>query len=129
MYQAYANEEYYKSTYGGISIPDEQLARQLKLASRHVDTLTYNRIVGNYDNLTEFQKEIVSEVCCRLAEFEYENSDMLSSILQSYSLNGASVSFGPNWNIYIQGGVAIPRDVYLFLSQTGLCTANLGGRL
>lgn len=127
MHQAYADKDYYLNVYGGISISEQNADLALKQASRHIDTLTYNRIVAKgLVNLSDYQREIVQEVCCQLAEFEQENADMLNSILQSYSLNGASVSFGSSWHIYIQSGVALPRDLYTTLCQTGLCTANLG---
>ncbi|MGN0987403.1 MAG: hypothetical protein ACI4OO_06150, partial [Otoolea sp.] len=70
---------------------------------------------------TEFQQEIIQEVVCQQAEFEYENEDEINTILQSYSLNGASVQFGQSWNVYTDKGVAMKRDVYALLSQTGLC--------
>ena len=37
---------YYKNVYGGDAIADEFLNKALKTASRHIDTLTYNRIAG-----------------------------------------------------------------------------------
>ena len=41
----------------------------------HIDTLTYNRIVGrDFENLTKFQQDIIKEVVCKLADFEYEIS-------------------------------------------------------
>ena len=36
----------------------------------------YNRIVGKgFDNLTNFQKDIIQRVCCQFAEFKFENAD------------------------------------------------------
>lgn len=35
-----------KNVYGGDVIADEFLNKALKTASRHIDTLTYNRIAG-----------------------------------------------------------------------------------
>lgn len=123
----YADVEYYKETYGGTSIPDDALERALKQASRHIDTLTYNRIVGaGFDHLTPFQQNIIKEVCCTLADFEYENEDMLNSVLQSYAINGVSMAFGSGWNVVCQNGVAIRRDTYEYLAQTGLCCRSLG---
>ena len=57
-YIPYATELYYESGYGGSLIPGDSLRRLLIQASRHIDTLTYNQIVGRgFDNLTEFQKK------------------------------------------------------------------------
>ena len=97
--------------------------KSLKKASRHIDTLTFNRIQGiGFDNLTEFQKEIIKEVTCELANFEYENEDVITSVLSSYSINGVSMAFGDSWNVKVFKGVAIPTELYETLSQTSLCT-------
>ena len=122
MYEPYVTPEYYKQIYKGSTIPDEELGQALRLASRHIDSLTYNRIVGRgFSGLTEFQQEIIQEAVCQQADFEYENADEINTVLSSYSLNGASVQFGSSWNVYTEKGVAIKRDLYAFLSQTGLC--------
>lgn len=121
-YEPYVTPEYYRETYGGSQIPENELERALTQASRHIDSLTYNRIVGRgFSNLTVFQQDVIREVVCQQADFEYENADEINTILSSYSLNGASVQFGSSWNVYTEKGVAIKRDVYAFLSQTGLC--------
>lgn len=121
-YESYVTEDYYKSTYKGKSLPNDEVEKHLKQASRHIDSLTYNRIVGRgFSNLTEFQQDVIKEVCCQQAEFEYENADEISTILSSYSINGVSAQFGSSWNVYTDKGVAIKRDVYALLEQTGLC--------
>lgn len=125
-YIPYATEVYYESVYGGSLIPGDSLHRLLVQASRHIDTLTYNRIVGRgFDNLTEFQKNVIQEVVCRQAEFEYENADEISSVLSSYSINGVSAQFGSSWNVFTDRGVAMKRDDYALLCQTGLCCGLL----
>lgn len=125
-YIPYATERYYESNYGGSLISEDSLRRFLMQASRHIDTLTYNRIVGQgFDNLTEFQKNVIQEVVCRQAEFEYENADEISSILSSYSINGVSAQFGSSWNVFTDRGIAMKRDDYALLCQTGLCCGLL----
>lgn len=125
-YEPYADAAYYQTVHNG-DIPEEELKKALKKASRHIDVLTYNRIVGKgFGRLTEFQQEVIRDVCCELADFEYENEDMISSILQSYSINGVSMTFGEGWNLVCKNGVAIKKDTYEFLCQAGLCTARLG---
>lgn len=125
-YEPYVNADYYRDTYKGSAVPDENLDKAFKTASRHIDSLTYNRIVGRgFSNLTDFQKEIIQEVCCLQAEFEYENADLIESVLKSYSINGVSMSFGESWNVKVENGVAIRRDVYDMLCQTGLCCRRL----
>jgi TRAP-type mannitol/chloroaromatic compound transport system substrate-binding protein len=118
-YTAYATVEEYTQL-----LPDavEVTASDLRQASRHIDSLTYNRIVAaGFENLTEFQQEIIKEVCCRQAQFEVENEDAISSVLSSYSINGVSMNFGSSWNVFTEHGVAMRRDVYSLLQQTGLC--------
>lgn len=108
-------------------IPEEELERRLKAASRHIDSLTYNRIVSRgFSMLSEFQQETIREVVCQQAEFEYENADEISTILQSYSINGVSAQFGSSWNVFTEKGVAMKRDTYALLSQTGLCCRLAG---
>lgn len=46
---------------------------------------------------------------------------MIDTVLSGYSLNGASVQFGQSWNVYADKGVAMKKDVYALLAQTGLC--------
>ena len=126
-YEPYADSDYYWGDYGGSLIPDEELDKALWQASRHIDSLTYNRIVGQgFSNLTSFQQEVIQEVVCLQADFEYENADEINTILQSYSINGVSAQFGSSWNVFTDKGVAMKRDVYALLSQTGLCCRIVG---
>ncbi len=121
-YEAYADTAYYKDIFKGTMLPEDILEKQLKQASRHIDSLTYNRIVGRgISSLTPFQQEIIKDVCCLQAEFEYENADEINTILSSYSINGVSAQFGSSWNVFMDKGIAMKRDVYSLLVQTGLC--------
>ena len=129
-YEPYATPEYYTDTYGGTLILENDIARALQIASRHIDSLTYNRIVGRgFSSLTEFQQEVIREVVCRQADFEYENVDLLTSALSSYSINGVSAGFnGQAWNVFTGKGVAMKRDDYALLAQTGLTCRLAAGR-
>lgn len=121
-YKSYVTPEYYLDQYEGGIVPEEELAKALKQASRHIDSLTYNRIVGRgFSRFTKYQQELIREVVCMQAEFEYENADEINSILSSYSINGVSAQFGSSWNVFTDKGVAMKRDVYALLQQTGLC--------
>lgn len=128
-YIPYADAGYYTNEYEGNIIPADNLSKALKQASRHIDALTYNRIVGRgISSLTDFQQDIIREVCCELADFEYENSDYIESVLKQYGINGVNMSFEASWNLKIQSGVAIKGSTYQKLSQTGLCRSSLGVR-
>ena len=121
MYTPYVTAEEYEAL-GYEAIPAEQLGAFLKEASRNIDTLTFNRIVKRgFDTLTEFQREIIQDVVCRQANFLYENADAISSILDSYSINGVSMKFGSGFNVRIEGGLPVQSNVYSLLEQTGLC--------
>ncbi len=121
-YEPYATPEYYTDTYGGTLILENDIERALQIASRHIDSLTYNRIVGRgFSSLTQFQRDIIQDVVCQQADFETENADEINSILSSYSINGVSAQFGSSWNIFTDKGVAMKRDLYALLCQTGLC--------
>lgn len=121
-YEPYVTPEYYQKEYGGSIVPEDDLKKALRQASRHIDSLTYNRIVGRgFSALTEFQQDIIREVVCQQADFEIENEDEINTILQGYSINGVSAQFGSPWNVFTDKGVAMKRDVYALLCQTGLC--------
>ena len=125
MYESYVSPESYLREYGGsvlASMDMGELSCRLRTASRHIDSLTYNRIAAKgLCALTDFQREIIEEVVCLQAEFEYENSDVIDTILSGYSINGVSVQFGKNWNVFVEKGVAMKKHVYALLCQTGLC--------
>lgn len=121
MYTPYVTPEEY-GTLGSGNIQPDKLQNALRQASRHVDVLTYNRICARgFEHLTTFQQEVIKEVVCQQADFETENEDEISMVLSSYSINGVSAQFGSSWNIYTEHGVAMRRDVYATLCQTGLC--------
>ena len=124
----YAGIEYYKNTYKG-NLDNADAEKALGKASRHIDTLTYNRIVGiGFDNLTEYQQGIIKECECLMADWETENTDYINSMLSSYSLNGASMSFtGQSASATVVSGVAVSREIYSHLQKCGLCTRSLRG--
>lgn len=121
-YEPYASKEYYQNEYQGSIVPEDKLLKALRQASRHIDSLTFNRIVGQgFSNLSRYQQEMIREVTCQQADFETENADEIDTILQSYAINGVSAQFGSSWNVITEQGVAMKRDVYALLCQTGLC--------
>lgn len=122
VYEPYASKEYYQNEYQGSIVPEDKLLKALRQASRHIDSLTFNRIVGQgFSNLSRYQQELIREVTCQQADFETENADEIDTILQSYAINGVSAQFGSSWNVITEQGVAMKRDVYALLCQTGLC--------
>ena len=123
-YTPYASAADYAALFPDDEPPDDAA---LRTASRHIDSLTFNRIVAKgFANLTAWQREVVKEVVCRQAKFEAENAAVLETVLSSYSINGVTMSFGESWNVYIASGVAMRRDTYALLQQTGLCCRIVG---
>ena len=121
MYQSYISASEYASM-GYTAIPTDQRAKYLIKASRQIDTLTFNRIVKRgFVNLTEFQQDIIKEVCAEQADFIYENEDAIESVLSSYTINGVSMTWGGGMNVIIEGGVPTQKTLYSLLEQTGLC--------
>jgi hypothetical protein len=123
----YADFEYYTNEYKG-TMPEEEAVKALKQAERHIDTLTYNRIKKcKFEGLTEFQQGIVKECACMMADFEHNNASMINSLVNSYSINGASISFsGECANCQLVDGVIVQKDTYAYLAQTGLICRSLG---
>ena len=125
----YADLAYYHNTYGG-KLPDEEAEKALKQANRHIDILTYRRIAGiGFENLTPLQQATVKEVACMMADFESANASTINSLINSYSINGASISFsGESANCHLVNGIIVQRNVYEILSLTGLTCLSLGVR-
>lgn len=124
----YADIDYYKNTYKG-TLDGLDAEKALEKASRHIDTMTYNRIIFfGFDNLTDYQKSVIKECACLMADWETENADYINSMLSSYSLNGASMSFtGSSASAFVQSGVVVSRDIYSHLQKCGLCGKYLRG--
>lgn len=121
MYTGYITPAEYADL-GYNDIPADDLPKYLIKASRHIDNLTYNRIVHfGFENLTDFQKEIIQTVICEHAGFLYENNDALTTVLNEYSINGVRMEFGHSLNFTYENGVPVEQETYSLLKQTGLC--------
>lgn len=118
----YLDPEDYKG-----NIPAEELEKRLRRACRDIDSLTFNRIVrAGFENLTEFQQELIREAVELHADFCYDNAELLESPLSAYSINGVSMSFDKS-KIVTVGGITTSSEVYSLLMQTGLCCRSLSG--
>lgn len=117
----YADATYYKNTYQGTLIPDEELDRALERASDQIDCLTYNRIVAKgFDNLTEFQQAKVRAATCLQADFNAKYGDFTDLPLDSFSAGSISMSLGERIN-----DVIASREALWQLRQTGLTSRRL----
>lgn len=91
----YVNEEYYTDIFEGEIIPDVDIEEYLKLAQEKIDSITHNRIVAiGFENLTEFQKDKISEAICYQAEYIFKNgyNDENNRDISSYAVLDISVS-------------------------------------
>lgn len=118
----YATSQDYLNYYNVVPDDFDRLAEK---ASRDIDTLTYCRINGiGWENLTDFQREAVTEACCDIVQFMDENRELLCTPLSSYSINGVSMQFKFNPTVFVQNGIIMRQSTYSRLVSTGLCYAG-----
>ncbi len=118
----YVDYEYYSSSYGGKIITAAEAQKRFKFASNTVDTLTYCRICSRgFEALSDFQKSIIRDVICELAEWQAENADLFDNPYTNYSINGVSASWEPGAGVKCINNVMIPSRLYAELIKTGLC--------
>lgn len=120
---AYVDYEYYKDTFKG-NLDEEMATKLLEEASDQVDRLTYGRIRRkDFENLTEYQQEMIKKAVCHQAEFINNNGEYLSSPLSGFSIGDVSLSFGKENQG--PGGVIADKKTLDYLSQTGLTVRRL----
>lgn len=117
---AYATPDDYAWYCPGGTLSGAVLPVALDKASGQIDALCYGRIRrAGFENLTEFQQDCIRQATCLHAEFLDNYADALESPLQSYGINGVSMTFDAN-RVRQQGGVTTSGEVYGLLLQTGL---------
>lgn len=100
--------------------------KYLKEASRVIDILTFCRIKKTgWSNLTDYQKELLSEAICEIADFNFENEDLLKTSFNSYNINGISMSFGTGVYLIEKNGCLIPKSISKKIDMTGLTSLLL----
>lgn len=118
----YADETYYKDTFKGSIISDDELANKLEMASDQINSLTYNRIVGvGFDNLTPFQQDKVKKAVCLHADFVEKYGEYIDMPLAGYSAGSTTVNFNANKI----NGITTTQEVLNYLNQTGLTCRRL----
>ncbi len=92
----------------------------LERASDQADAVCFGRIRRKgFDKLTQFQQEKIKKAVCLHAAFLQSYGQALESPLESYGINGVSMSFASD-RVVRQGGAVVSSEVYSLLSQTGL---------
>lgn len=124
--KSYITIDEYKQYGNGTIFSEKNPEIALNRASRLIDVLTYNRILGeNFENLSEYQKQTIKEICAEIADFYSENSEFVNSVVSGYSINGVSMQFGNNYNVKSINGCIIPNIAYSRLISTGLCYGGI----
>lgn len=120
---AYVDYEYYKTTFKG-ELDEETVTKLLDEASDQIDRLTYGRIrwIG-FENLTEYQQEMIKKAVCYQVEFIYNYGEYLNIPIDSYSAGGISLSI--NKEDIGPGGVVADRKALDYLYQTDLTSRRL----
>lgn len=122
---SYATKEDFFKMFPNSSIPQNEVLICLEAASSDVDSMTFNRITAcGFDNLTAFQKEKVRSAVCRQAGFRYENAELFESAVQSYSINGVSITYDKSRILSIGNAMTSPV-IYAEIKQSGLCCRRL----
>lgn len=121
---AYVDYEYYAKTFGGTILDEITAKKLLEEASDQVDRLTYGRIrKRGFENLTEYQQEMIKKAVCHQAEFIYNYGEYLNSPLSGFSIGDVSLSFGKENQG--PGGIIADKKTLDYLAQTGLSTRRL----
>jgi hypothetical protein len=119
----YADYDYYKGTYKG-ELDEETAEKLLEEASDQVDRLTYGRIRHRgFDNLTEYQQEMIKKAVCYQADFVSNYGDYLSAPLNGFSIGDVSLNFAKDNQG--AGGTVADKKTIDCLSRTGLSTRRI----
>lgn len=120
---AYVDYKYYKDTYKG-TLDEDTVTKLLEESSDQVDRLTYGRIrKKGFDNLTEYQQELIKKSVCYQTDFINNYSEYLNMPINGYSAGGISLSFSKDNQG--AGGVIADKRTLDYLSQTGLTVRRL----
>ena len=91
---AYADYEFYTTSYFGSAVPETDFPRLAERASDFVDTMTFDRLVDGLPTNERSQKRIKKAVCS-LAELMYQLELAEKNATSYATMNGSSVSTRP----------------------------------
>lgn len=124
----YIDKRYYFDNFKGELLTNKNIEKYLKLAQEKIDSITFNRIENiGFENLTDFQKEKISEAICEQAEYISKNgfNNDESSDISSYSVLDISVSVNNDKNKSYASKININERAFELIHQTGLdCRIN-----
>lgn len=90
---AYADYEFYTTSYFGSVVPETDFPRLAERASDFVDTMTLGRLVDGLPTNERFQKRIKKAVCS-LAELMYQ-IELAEKNAINAAVSGTSTTIGP----------------------------------
>lgn len=112
----YADYEYYADKYNGTLIANEE-ENLLQEASDDIDDMVFGRIRGKgFDNLTEYQQELIKKAVCAHADFNKQYGTYINAPIASYSIGKTSMSI----NTQKLNGIDTTVSVIKLLNRTGL---------
>lgn len=89
---AYADYEFYTTSYFGSVVPETDFPRLAEKASDFIDTMTFNRLVDGLPTNERSQKRIKKAVCS-LAELMYQ-IELAEKNATNAAVSGASTAIG-----------------------------------
>lgn len=112
----YADYEYYSNIFKGKLISEDE-ENLLQDASDDIDDMTFGRVRGKgFNNLTDYQQELIKKAICQHAEFNKKYGTFLNAPVSSYSVGKTSMSF----NSEKLNGIDTSSSVVKLLNRTGL---------
>lgn len=119
MINAYATKEDY-SKYGSKVLEDEEIEKNLELASIDVNRATLTRIERRgFDNLTIQQKDLIIKATCIQAEYIKEEGIYDDNSISSYSIGG-DLTVNEKESQDIADKLNVSNLAFFYLKRTGL---------
>nr|DAN85491.1 MAG TPA: Head Tail Connector Protein [Caudoviricetes sp.] len=119
MINAYATKEDY-SKYGSKVLEDEEIEKNLELASIDVNRATLTRIERRgFDNLTIQQKDLIIKATCLQAEYIKEEGLYDDNSISSYSIGG-DLTVNEKESQDMADKLNISKLAFFYLKRTGL---------
>lgn len=119
MINAYATKEDYLK-YGSKVLEDEEIEKNLELASIDVNRATLTRIERRgFDNLTIQQKDLIIKATCLQAEYIKEEGLYDDNSISSYSIGG-DLTVNEKESQDMADKLKISKVAFSYLKRTGL---------
>ena len=119
MINVYATKEDY-SKYGSKVLEDEEIEKNLELASIDINRATLTRIERRgFDNLTTQQKDLIIKATCLQAEYIKEEGLYDDNSISSYSIGG-DLTVNEKESQDMADKLKISKLAFFYLKRTGL---------